>query len=380
MKGKAFIPLVLGLGIGLLAVKFLVDTLKKAQASGAATKIAAVRAKEDIEAFAEIKAEMVETFQTTDPQFAPTEERIGKIEEVVGRVAGKGIPQHAPVLKSMLAPEGTPAGMVGRIPPGFRAVSVKIDEVTGVAYQLKPGDWVDVIVVMDVETSGGAGSRGKKETIAEVILQRVQVAAIGYGPATTPGEGGSKVKPAKSATLLVLESDAPKLHLAATRGKVTLAMRGDDEHISPNPLIAIGSQVVAALRDGQAGAPPEKDSTTPAPSIPPPVLPIRGVPADEDVPHAVMVVHGTVGLQKAAAIERITFAHANSPNILEVASGPPTRAASRMTGTAMSRRPPAENTAPTGKASAKKRTGTAETEPAADEEAEDEEESPEGGE
>lgn len=245
MKGKAIIPLILGLCVGLVAVKFLVDAVQKARGSTTAQEvITVVRARVDIPSFQKITEEHVETVETTDATLAPALHRISTVEEVVGRVTAKSIPQHAPVLKTMLAPEGTPAGMRGLVKEGFRAVSIRIDEVTGVAYQLHPGDWVDVIVVMDVDTGSG---RGRRETVAEVILERVQIAAIGQ--ATTGAstqQGGSRVKPAKSATLLVRVEDAPKLHLAATRGKLTLTMRGDDDTDEGNPGYASSRDVFGA--------------------------------------------------------------------------------------------------------------------------------------
>ena len=140
MKTKAIIPLVLGLCVGLVAVKFLADSLQRAQGSttDSSAKIPVVLAKQDIERFEEITAEMLELVETTDESLVPATERIAKIEDVAGRVTAKTIPQRSPILLSMLAPEGTPPGLYGMIKPGFRAVSVKIDEVTGVAYQLAP--------------------------------------------------------------------------------------------------------------------------------------------------------------------------------------------------------------------------------------------------
>jgi len=243
MKGKAIVPLVLGLCVGLVAVKFLVDAVQKARGSTAkAEAVKVVRARIDIDSYMKITEEAVELVETSDDTFAPAQERFTSLEEVLGQVTSKSIPQHSPILKSMIAPEGTPAGMRGMVKEGFRAVSVRIDEVTGVAYQIKPGDWVDVIVVMDVDT--GQGRRGK-ETVAEVILQRVQVAAIGQATTGPPSsqEGRSNVKPAKSATLLVAEDDVPKLHLAGTRGKLTLAMRGDGDTTTDNGAFALESKV-----------------------------------------------------------------------------------------------------------------------------------------
>jgi len=296
MKGKAVIPLVLGLLIGLVAVKYVIDTVRKAQASGQArSTVHVVRAKQDIGAYLEINEDMVEVVETADGQLAPSSDRIEKVEDAIKRVTAKSIPAKAPVLLSMLAPKGARPGMVARIPTGFRAVSVKIDEVTGVAYQLKPGDWVDVNVVMDVNS----GSR-KKETISEVILQRIQVAAIGQGVQTEPS--GNKVKPAKSATLLVKEEEVPKLHLAATRGKITLSLRGEqDSELSEK-------QAKASNRDlfGEEQAAP--------------IEPFRSAAAEEPKApgqtHDVIVFRGSPG--RGASLERMTFEGPDSFNLLGV--------------------------------------------------------------
>lgn len=320
MKGKAIVPLALGLVIGLVAVKFGVDAIKSAQGSNQASEqITAVRAKLDIAAYQEITPELLEVFTTTDPQFAPPGERMEKVEDVSGRVSAKAIPARAPVLASMLAPPGTPAGMVGRIPPGFRAIAVKIDEVGTAGYHLKPGDWVDVIVVMDVQASRG----GVKETIAEVILQHVQVAAIGRGHQSESASDSPSGRPAKSATLLVHEEDVPKLHLAGTRGKLTLAMRGEDDDINLNPPKATDTELNQILTGKPA---------TPAPK---PVTEVADTtPYEEPIPFEVTIHRGIGGKH----VERIMFESEESSQVMEVASGPPTHASAAMRSTANRRR------------------------------------------
>lgn len=326
MNRRAIIPLVVGLGIGLLAVKFAINTIRKAQASSESNKtVTVVRAKLDISAHEEIQKDMVETVETADSLFAPANERMDKVDMAIGRVAAKPIPKNAPVLLSMLAPEGTRAGMVGRIPQGYRAVSVKIDEVSGVAYQMQPGDWVDVIVVMDID----AGTKGKKETVAEVILQHIQVAAIGYGTNPEADASQSKMKPAKSATLLVPEEDVPKLHLAGTRGKITLAMRGEDDKSQNSPAVAYGSEIMK----GGGGPEPAAPVEAAKPASTPPTVTKRLPPPPEPEPHSVIVFHGATMTGQATTMEQITFENAQSSRIMSMAQGAPTRASAMMTGT-----------------------------------------------
>ncbi len=314
MKGKAIIPLALGLCIGLVAVKFGVDAIRKARGEvQVQTTIEVVAAKVDIGAYQIITPEMVDLIETPDSPLVPAAERFTSLEDLTGRVTAKAIPQFSPVLATMLAPPGTPGGMVGRIPDGYRAVSVKIDEVTGVAYQINPGDWVDVIVVMDVQ-QGGRGS--KKQTIAEVILQNVQVAAIGQETTGQQQTGGAaKVKPARSATLFVTDREAPKLHLAATRGKITLAMRGDEDRSkSASPIMMTDAQAFESIH----GEPEPEPAPAPAPVKH--AAPQTEVEPEPE-PHSVVVHRGSTVSNVASAIERITFENADSSNVIGVRDG-----------------------------------------------------------
>lgn len=319
MKRKAIVPLVLGLIVGVFTVKLAVSAIQKARASGKdSAVIMAVRARQDIRAHEKITAEKVELVKTTESVFAPAAERFEEIKDLVGRVTAKGIPEGTPILRAMLSPEGTAPGLQGTIPPGFRAVSVKIDEVTGVAYQLSPGDWVDVIVVMDVTTS----LRGRKETIAEVILQHVQVAAIGNTTMSQPSASGPKARAAKSATILVREEDVPKLHLAGTRGKITLAMRGGDDIRKSTPPSATMGDVINQLT-GNWTKPKKTNEPGPDKSM-------RGKRTArlvrQDEPHSVMVFHGSSGSgRNRAVVERIMFESADSPVIMGVAREMPSQ-------------------------------------------------------
>ena len=323
MKGKAIIPLVLGLGVGLFAVKMLMDTLKKAKASNTDQRmVTVVRAKQDIGELEEITKDFVEQIEIADSKLIPAGERMATAEEVIGRVTAKFIPQQSPILKSMLAPEGTESGMAGRIEPGFRAVSVKIDEASAVAYQIRAGVWVDVIVVMDVQSNNRKSGGSKKQTIAEVILQKVQVGAIGQmtggGAGTTPD---AKIKPAKSATLIVREEDVPKLHLAGVKGKITLAMRGADDSVATAPTIARESEVFSYKHDEEEEAPAD-----PKPATKTNLFANMFKPAEPEPPHGVTVYHGSP--TGAFKVEQFLFENNHSRNILNISDGPGSRAAS----------------------------------------------------
>lgn len=322
MKSKAVIPLILGLCVGLLAVKLGLDAVQNAQASSTKSEtIGAVRAVRNIDAFEELRAEMLEEIQTEPTSLFPAAELTNTVENLVGRVTASPIMEGSPILASALSAEGTAPGLQGSIPSGFRAVSVKIDEVTGVAYQVKPGDWVDVIVVMDVKT----GERNRLiETIAEVILQNVQVASVGMSTPGKSGETGSaKVQVAKSATLFVRNADVPKLHLASSRGRITLALRGADDLVSAEGAYARSDELLRSLlrdaeadenENGSGSAGPIADAAPQPPAVP---LAQRG----PDLRHNVIVVRDTTQLETLREVERVAFATASSRQVVGVSKG-----------------------------------------------------------
>jgi pilus assembly protein CpaB len=340
MKAKAIIPLVLGLCIGLVAVKLGVDAVKSAKAANKDKEtVQAIRAVQDINVGVELTFEMVDLVETVPNAFLPAKDRATELEDVVGRVTAKPIPQGAPVLYSLLAPEGTSPGMPGLIKPGFRAVSVKIDEVSGVAYQIKPGDWVDVIVVMDI-----AGERSKKETIAEVILQHVRVVAVGRSLTRQASEDSTKTKSAKSATLMVPEEDVPKLHLAGTRGKLTFALRGDDDLTSPAGAFARLEELLGATKEPEKKAEPAQ---TTAPVKQGPVQVAMATPStpEPDPPHSIAIYRGMPD-SSGFEVEHITFEDAGSRIVVDGGEGPKRGASSLLRSRQGTRQPARGNARP----------------------------------
>ncbi|MCC7293863.1 MAG: Flp pilus assembly protein CpaB [Phycisphaerales bacterium] len=342
MKGKAVIPLALGLGMGLLAIKFGMDTVRKAKGASSEPARKVIRAKQDIDPTVALTQEMLEVASTLDKPNA-TDPDYADAKELLDRVTTKGIPKGAPILKSMLAEPGTPPGVPGRIAPGYRAVSVEIDEVTGVAFNVRPGDWVDVIVVMDVE---GKTSRDR-ETIAEVVLQRIEVASVGLGSGgAAKGSSGGKTKTARSATLLIPEEEVTKLHLAATRGKITMALRGeDDEIVSGKNFSARGSELTSHLQ-GDIKQDPQKQGSSdaqsssggflaglasmmkssaaqaPAPTTGPvtaTTAPVETTPAAP--PWSMIVSYGATAPGARTQAMRIVYENANSNNVVSMQSG-----------------------------------------------------------
>jgi pilus assembly protein CpaB len=130
------------------------------------------------------------------------------------------------VLESKLAPVGMTSGGVAAVTdPNKRAMSVKVDDVIGVAGFIKPADHVDVMVT--IEPPGGK----HENSIAKMILENVKVLAAG-----TQMERKGKDEEPKQVTVITVEVDvdeAEKLALASNQGKLRLALRNplNKEHV-----------------------------------------------------------------------------------------------------------------------------------------------------
>jgi pilus assembly protein CpaB len=136
------------------------------------------------------------------------------LEPVVNRgVIGKLL-ENEPVTESKLAPVGAGAGLPPSIPPGMRALSVRVNEVVGVAGFVVPGTRVDVLVTLPDGESN----------ITRVVVPNAQVLTAGtryeHDKTMTPDAIPSSV-----VTLLLTPSDAERVVLASTEGQIMLVLR-----------------------------------------------------------------------------------------------------------------------------------------------------------
>jgi len=149
-----------------------------------------------------------------------------KLEEVVGRVAVTPIGVREPITNLKLAPEGVGAGLPAVIPEGYRAMTVKVDDVVGVSGFVMPGSYVDVVaVIVPVAQSATAG----QGPISKIVLQNIKVLASG-AKIDSP-DNQREPSAVKAVTLQGTPEQAEKLVLATNEGKLQLVMRnyGDQE-------------------------------------------------------------------------------------------------------------------------------------------------------
>jgi pilus assembly protein CpaB len=166
-----------------------------------------------------------------------------------GKVLGRGvilpISRGEFILPSKLAPENAGAGLPALIPPGMRAVSVRVNEVVSVAGFVGPSTRVDVLLTGTPD--------GSSESQTTTVLQNIPVIASG---SHLERNAAGEAQNTPVITLLVSPDDAERLTLASSEGHIQLALR--------NPLDTQQEEVTAANAKGlyKGGTPP---------AVPPPV-------------------------------------------------------------------------------------------------------------
>ena len=127
------------------------------------------------------------------------------------------------ILENKLAPKGTPGGMAGIIRNDRRALTIRVDEASGVAGFIMPGNRVDVLLTMD-------RNEFKDDPITQTVLQNLLV--LGKGQDIEQQKSGEKPKVVTTVTLEVTPGEGERLALAAKEGNVSLALRGWTENVS----------------------------------------------------------------------------------------------------------------------------------------------------
>jgi pilus assembly protein CpaB len=201
----------------------------------------------DLDIGAELKREDVRVIDW--PANAMPANAISDPKEVIGRGIVLPLIQNEPILPMKLSSKEAGAGLPPSIPPGLRAVSVRVNEVIGVAGYVLPGTRVDVLAT--VSPTGQ-----NVDIMSKVVLTNVQVLAAG----TKIERDTERNKPmaVSVVTLLVNPEESERLTLASTEGKIQLALRNpldktmpNTQGIRPAALLGFGAPIRTAVMRGR---------------------------------------------------------------------------------------------------------------------------------
>jgi pilus assembly protein CpaB len=160
-----------------------------------------------------------------------------------GRVLSASLQQGEPIVIGKLAPVGAMTGLVQRLRPGRRALSVKVNEASGVNGFIQPGHRVDVLAHLPGQGSSSLGALARtEEAVSLTVLQDLLVLAVDRDASA------EQAKPRQTAvvTLELTPQDAERLEHARNAGTVSLILRADGDHA---PWSSRG-ETRASLRDG----------------------------------------------------------------------------------------------------------------------------------
>ncbi|MCS7044593.1 MAG: Flp pilus assembly protein CpaB [Bryobacteraceae bacterium] len=217
-----------------------------------------------------------------------------KPEDVLDRPVVANILAEEPILEGRLAQRGSGVGLAPVIPVGMRAVTVRVNDVVGVAGFVLPGMRVDVLIT--------GHPPGNNTTVTKTILQNILVLSAGK---TLQTDSSGKPVDAPNVTLLVTPQQAELLTLAGNEGRIQLVLRnGGDQNIEKTtglslmalygkharPQMTTMSQDSAPVEDEPEVPSPRRRRPQPEPATvaPPPPPP----PPPAPVPDQIIAIRG----------------------------------------------------------------------------------------
>jgi pilus assembly protein CpaB len=265
MKNLKALGLILfALLIGLAAAAYATGWVSR-QVGVASNKVIVAAA--DIELGSKINTEMLTTVDWPSSSLPPGAFKDTK--ELQDRIVKVSLMRGEPVLERKLSPIGTLGGLSAVIAEGKRAMTVRVNDVVGVAGFALPGNYVDVMVNAQQEKT--KGEEGKQ--ISKTVLERVLVLAV----AQEAGRDDTKPKVVSAVTLELSPEDSEKLDLARSVGTLSLVLRNQVDQksvattgVTKNELFSDRKASVLAPSAASALVKPSKPRPTRAVQAPAP--------------------------------------------------------------------------------------------------------------
>jgi pilus assembly protein CpaB len=222
-NSRAFIMLAMAMLAGLAAVVFASRWLIHTSSSAVTTVAVAT---EDINLGQPLNVNMIHTVSWPTSSVPPG--AFADVKSLDGRVVRTSLARGEPVLESKLAPLGTKGGLSAVINSGDRAITVRVNDVIGVAGFALPGNYVDVIV----NTQQPQVKNDQQQSISKIVLEKILVLAV----AQQVSRDDTQPKVVNAVTLEVTPDQAEKLDLARSVGTLSLVLRNqvDQDTLNTN--------------------------------------------------------------------------------------------------------------------------------------------------
>ncbi len=280
-----------GLGAVLLAFRWL--------SSQNNTKVARVAvAAVELNLGQRISADMVKLVDW--PTGSVPEGSYAEADKLDGRVARVSLQRGEPILEAKLAPVGSQGGLSAVIGKGQRAITVRVNDVIGVAGFALPGNFVDIIVNTHRDTVNNANNRD--QTISKIVLEKILVLAV----AQEVNRDDTKPRVVNAVTLEVTPEQAEKIDLARSVGTLSLVLRNQVDPgessttgMTKQDLLELGTHARAAAPSPKETSPvAEAKPKAAAPAVRKPAVARSAPPRQTAVPTA-----PTAAVPTAAEVE-----------------------------------------------------------------------------
>jgi pilus assembly protein CpaB len=206
--------------------------------------------------------------------------------KLTGRVLKSSILRGDPISEAKLAPAGTLGGLSALITEGKRAITVRVNDVIGVAGFALPGNYVDIIVSTQKELA--PADKGRDQSISKIVLERILVLAV----AQEVGRDETKPRVVNAVTLEVTPEQAENLDLARSVGTLSLALRNQ---VDPQDARTDGATKRTMLHEA--------------------VPTVAAVAAPKEVPHPVRLVAKVRTVPLAGEVKRVCVGVLNGVSV-----------------------------------------------------------------
>ena len=257
---------------------------KGGTAPGGVKTVAVIVAASDMDLGAEVRKEDIRAIQW--PADAVPMGAFTNPDDLIGRGLIQPVAQNEVFLPGKLASKEAGAGLPPLLPEGYRALSVRVNDVVGVAGYVLPGTRVDVLATVNP-------TQRPEDVQTKLILTNVQVLTAGTKIEHDDAEG--KPIQVTVVTLMVDPGQAERLTLASTEGKIQLALRNPTDKGAP---VTGGIRPAALMAGGYAPVVRSSSRSLGKPAAPAPAPRLEPAPA-----HTVEIIRGDKRAQEVVSQE-----------------------------------------------------------------------------
>ena len=219
------IALILGLAAAGYAAKWL-------QQQNEGSTLQVLVAARDLQMGTRLMPDMMTTLAW--PKAASLKDPLIRMDQAVGRVIRIPVLRGEPFLMNKLAPIGDKGGLSSVLSEGQRAVTVKVNEIVGVAGFALPGNYVDVMVNTP---------DGQNQPVSKIVIERIQVLAVAQDVSSSE----NKPRVVNAVTLQVTPQQAEQIDLARSVGTLSLVLRSQSDN---TPVVTAGARKLDLLQTG----------------------------------------------------------------------------------------------------------------------------------